>query len=234
MTYLAKSIDDMRKSIIERQSAEEQARLANRKLVTAMSHDLRTPLTVLIGLIEIIDGKKYKNEEELEMYVDKTKNKAYQIKELSDKIFEYFFAFDIKESELDKKSYGIEVINTLIEDYIFSLSEKGYTVQKDLCLSEGKFSLDIKVFSRVIDNIFSNILKYADKEKNVKIKSSISNGFIKISFSNSITKKTYKEESTHIGLEVCDNIVKQHNGRFECREDENIYTASVSLPLIRL
>ena len=233
LTYLANSIDNMRLSIIERQKEEEQARLANHKLVTAMSHDLRTPLTILIGLIEIIDGKKYKTEQELETYITKTKNKAYQIKELSDKIFEYFFAFDIKESELDKEPYGTDVINTMIEDYVFSLSENGYIFDCSLCDAPVSVMLDTNVFGRVFGNIFSNILKYADKSKPIIIKSRIDNDRLVINVSNSVIGNVHTEESTNIGLEVCRNILKQHNGSFENTENGSEFSVQLVLPVIR-
>ncbi len=231
LTYLASSIDNMRISIIERQKEEEKARLANHKLVTAMSHDLRTPLTILIGLLEIIDGKKYSTQEELDSYISKSKNKAYQIKELSDQIFEYFFAFDIKESELNKAPYGIEVINTMIEDYIFSLGEKSFTFDYECCESRAEVILDTKVFTRVFGNIFSNILKYADREHSIVIKSIVENNMLTISVSNTVRQKEHKEESTNIGLEVCRNIVQQHSGSFEHTEENGIFTAVITLPL---
>jgi signal transduction histidine kinase len=233
LTYLASSIDSMRTSIIERQRDEEQTRQANHKLVTAMSHDLRTPLTILIGLLEIIDGKKYNTEDELNTYITKTKNKAYQIKELSDKIFEYLFAFDIKESELHKERYDIEVINTMIEDNTFGLGEKGFTLTYTPCEEDVSVMLDTTVFVRVFVNIFSNILKYADKEKPVTISSTVQDGYLVISASNYAIKKGYAEESTNIGLEVCKNIVQQHNGSFEHIEKDGIFTAVVKLPVVK-
>lgn len=228
-TYLARSIDNMRASIIERKREEEQAREANHKLVTAMSHDLRTPLTILIGLLEIIDGKKYTNEQELETYITKSKNKAYQIKELSDQIFEYFFAFDMKESELNREYCGIDVINTMIEDHIFSLSEKGYIFEYSSCQDKAQVYIDVKVFGRVFSNIFSNILKYADKDKPVVIDSCIDSGFLKIKVANTVLAKTHKEESTNIGIEVCKNILQQHNGEFYYTNDGKIFSVFIRL-----
>lgn len=229
LAYLAKSIDNMRTSIIERQKEEEQAREANHKLVTAMSHDLRTPLTILIGLLEIIDGKKYADEEALKQYITKAKNKAYQIKELSDRIFEYFFAFDMKESQLNRELYGIDVINTMLEDYIFSLSQKGYTFEYTQCNSSHKVYIDVKIFSRVFGNIFSNILKYADKEKPVIITSSNDDSVLTIEVENAVKQRGHREESTNIGLEVCSNIVKQHNGEFYYLDNDETFKAVIKL-----
>ena len=55
LSELARGIDEMRRSILEHQKAEEKMRAANSALVTAMSHDLRTPLTSLLGYLELMD-----------------------------------------------------------------------------------------------------------------------------------------------------------------------------------
>jgi signal transduction histidine kinase len=233
LSYLARSIDNMRLSVNERRAEEEKARLANHKLVTAMSHDLRTPLTILIGLLEIIDGKKYSGEEELNTYITKTKNKAYQIKELSDKIFEYFFAFDIKESELNKEPYDTEIVNAMLEDYNFNLTDKGYIVNYTPCDVTARVMLDVKVFGRVFGNIFSNILKYADKTKDVDICCRVENEELVITASNYVLPKNHAEESTNIGLEVCKNIVKQHSGSFNSEEADGVFNVTVKLPIVQ-
>jgi K+-sensing histidine kinase KdpD len=181
--------------------------------------------------LEIIDGKKYSGEEELNAYITKTKNKAYQIKELSDKIFEYFFAFDIKESELNKEPYDTEIINAMLEDYNFNLTDKGYIVNYTPCDVTAKVMIDVKVFGRVFGNIFSNILKYADKTKNVDICCSVKDNELVITASNYVLPKNHAEESTNIGLEVCKNIVKQHSGSFNSEEVDGVFNVTVKLPI---
>ena len=93
---LAQSMEDMRVSVIERIDNEDRAKQANNALITAMSHDLRTPLTKQIGFLDIIYYKKYQSEEQLFEYIGKAREKAYQIKTMSDKLFQYFLAFDME------------------------------------------------------------------------------------------------------------------------------------------
>ncbi|MFR6333488.1 MAG: histidine kinase dimerization/phospho-acceptor domain-containing protein, partial [Eisenbergiella sp.] len=89
LAALAGEMDSMRRAIRSRQEEEELAHLANRGIVTAMSHDLRTPLTALMGYLDILSieedpGKKQK-------YLSVCRDKACQIKSLSDKLFEIFW-----------------------------------------------------------------------------------------------------------------------------------------------
>lgn len=227
LTSLAKSIDDMRISFTERLKEEENARNANHKLVTAMSHDLRTPLTVLIGLLEILDGKKYNDSSQIDGYIKKSLDKSYQIKKLSDKIFEYFLAFNLEREEMNIESYNAEVINEINEDYIFSLEEKGYKLDYKPIEAEIKLSMDINYIHRVFDNIFSNLIKYADKEMPVKIYNKTDNNSLYVFFENGIKDNDIKPESTNIGLETCRNIMAEHNGEFSAYKDGNIFRVSV-------
>ena len=80
LSSLAWSIDEMRKSFVERLGSEERMRSANRELITAISHDLRTPLTILLGYMDIIELGKYKTQEDLHQYIHNSREKAYQIK----------------------------------------------------------------------------------------------------------------------------------------------------------
>ena len=66
---LSTSVDNMRNSIIQKHQNEKEAWEANTQLITAMSHDIRTPLTSMIGYLDIIEGKKYKSQEELDKYI---------------------------------------------------------------------------------------------------------------------------------------------------------------------
>lgn len=229
LTYLAKSLDDMRISFIDRLEEEEKARYANHKLVTAMSHDLRTPLTVLIGLLEILSGKKYTSKDEMDYYIKKSCDKAYQIKSLSDQLFEYFLAFNINDEDISLQEYGGEVINEINEDYIFSLEEKGYKLDYKPVTQEVYINVDISYIHRVFDNVFSNLLKYADKNEVIKIYNKIDNDFISIYFENHINKDIDKVESTNIGLETCKNIMQRHNGEFFTETEGECFKAVIRL-----
>ncbi len=88
---MAFGIDQMRCSILAHQNADQQIRSANSQLVTAMSHDLRTPLTTLQIYTDILRLQKYEPEQ-LADYLNKIDAKAAQIKQLADNIFAYSLA----------------------------------------------------------------------------------------------------------------------------------------------
>ena len=69
LTDLAIQLNQLRSVLDENMRSEKEAKQANQDLVTAMSHDLRTPLTSLLGYLDILDMKIYKNEEERSEYI---------------------------------------------------------------------------------------------------------------------------------------------------------------------
>lgn len=231
ISSLAKSIDDMRVSFVERLNAEEEAHASNHKLVTAMSHDLRTPLTILIGLLEILDGKKYTDNEQMESYISKSREKAYQIKALSDKIFEYFLAFNLISDEMDIQVYNTQVLDEMIADYAFALNDRGFSLEYKGIRQDLNICIDVSYIHRVFDNIFSNIIKYADADKPIEITSICDDDFIIIKILNYKSRQVNQQQGTNIGIETCQSIMQQHNGAFDIISENDKFINIIKLKI---
>ena len=87
---------------------EQESRKANQDLITALSHDLRTPLTILTGYLEVL--RLGRTPEKQADYLDRCLKKASDIKELTDQMFSY--ALVSEEQETPDMSW-------LSTDYIF-------------------------------------------------------------------------------------------------------------------
>ncbi len=232
LSSLAHGINEMRKSFIERLENEDKARLANSELVTAMSHDLRTPLTALVGYLDIIEYKKYKTDENLKQYIHNSREKAYQIKDLSDKLFEYFTVFNSNEDALELETFdGIQLLDQLIDDQILLLQNSGVDIAFDSCNTPFHIEVNLISIRRVFDNIFSNIIKYADKSMPVKIKYYIDNQFLFIHIENHINNNLKAANSTGIGMKTCQKIIEKHKGEITVTGIEDIYSVQISLAI---
>lgn len=230
---LAISVDNMRNSIIQKHQNEKDAWEANTQLITAMSHDIRTPLTSMIGYLDIIEGEKFGSEEELKKYISSCRDKAFQLKDLSDKLFQYFLVFGNKETEKSLESFDASILfQQLLAEHGAEIISYGYKVDLQFNLPEVSVMGDISGLRRLFDNVFSNVMKYADKKFPVGISAEENKGKIFIHVTNHIPQEVKKVESTRIGLKTCEKICADLNGMFIYNEEENTFSVSISFPIV--
>lgn len=229
---LARGIEDMRRSIIEREAAEEKARRANQELITAMSHDLRTPLTSLLGYLDIVAEGKYTDDTQRDRYLQVAHDKAYQIKNLSDKLFEYFLVYSQENEELPRELLPADdLLTQLLGERAFELESRGFTVESDLRPIGRGLRVNIDLLCRMCDNVFSNVRKYADRTAPVRITCAPQGSRVVIAVQNGIAPRDAAVESTNIGIKTCESGAAAHGGRFSVREEDGIFTAELILPL---
>jgi len=114
---LASGIDQMRRSILKHQEAENQIRSANSELITAMSHDLRTPLTSLLAYLEIIERKKYADEEQLHALIHKSVGQTMRIRQMADDLAEVMEKLEISDANVLGISQGGMIAQYLAIDH---------------------------------------------------------------------------------------------------------------------
>ena len=231
---LACDVDAMRDTILRKMAEEKQAWQANSDLLTSMTHDIRTPLTTLLGYMELLSADSDSLTPEQKEYIRVCTAKAEQIKGLSDKLFLYFWAFNRVEPETELESVEAGLLfEQLLADYIPAMEAEGLHIVTDLTALTPTDTLRIRAESirRVTDNIFDNLVKYADRGYPVTVTATRGDNVLTVSFSNTVARKSDKTSSTRIGVKTCVNMMKMMNGSFVTKTEEGIFTASLSLPL---
>lgn len=234
IALLAINADNMRNSIITRYKSEKEAWEANSELITSMSHDIRTPLTSLIGYLEILESKGYHSEEQLIRYIKSCKEKSIQLKDLSDKLFQYFLVFGKETILMKEETFDARILlEQLISEHVFGLSSQGFDVRTGFMEQSCQITADIQYLKRLFDNLFSNVRKYAAVTGPVLVQGDCDGSHLIISISNDIRKDRTFMESTGIGLKTCRKITEQMNGTFETRKNQTRFEAIASFPIIR-
>ena len=229
---LASGVDQMRRSILAHQEAEEQMRSANSQLVTAMSHDLRTPLTSLLGYLELLDRGKYDGEEQLRHFIRQSLGKTLQIKDMADKLFEYFLVYSSEWERPDMETADADgLFQQFWGEYAFSLESEGFTVELDFGELNGTVRVHMDLLRRAFDNLYSNLRKYADRGRPIRLSCRRVGSVARLELANAVSPRRDKRESTNIGLNTCRRIVQYHGGTFQTEEADGRFQATVTLPL---
>lgn len=214
---LSGNVENMRCSILQGIEEERLARQANTELITAMSHDIRTPLTVLLGYLDVM--KSSSKDENMLGYVEASEKTALRLKNLSDDLFNYFLAFGSTKENLELDEYDAETLfEQIISEQTLLLAEGGYDVR--LTVGEGKnpsatVVTDAPKLTRIVDNLFSNLKKYSDKEQPIEIFARYGDDSFTLEIINYIAPNTHAVESNGIGLKTCARLAVLLGGSFE-------------------
>lgn len=234
LTSLAVGIDALKNGILEEQQMKAEAEKANMELVTAMSHDLRTPLTSLIGYLELLNMHRYEDEEQLKKYLEYCRKKAFQMKKVSDRLFEYFLVYGREEKGLQlQKIPGIELAEDLCNGQFFDWQDHGGTIECRIGELSGIVRVDSEYMQRVMDNLISNLKKYGDPAYPLKIAASEQLDMLHIQITNHIRDRKDRTESTQIGLKTCRKIMENHGGAFAWQQEGNDFVITIELPLVK-
>lgn len=226
---LANDVNKMKNSIFEKMQKEQDAWKANTELITAMSHDIRNPLTVLLGYLDVMEMQK-DTSPALKGYIGACKETALKIKNLSDDMFQYFLVFGKKDIDMSMQDYDAQLLlNQVLSEHMLLMTENGYTFTTEPLEKECTISIDAAAFVRVIDNLFSNLKKYADRAQPIFIKVSADDNNVILIMQNSTIQNDV--ESNGIGLKTCSKIMDAMNAGFEASNDDTTFTVKLTISI---
>lgn len=232
LARLAQNVNTMRETIVERTRNEQTALQANSDLITAMSHDIRNPLTSLIGYLDLLEMQQAQLPEDLRRYVLASRDKAYQLKDLTGEMFRYFLVFSRGEQETHPEPYDAQILCAqLLGECAEGLRSRGFDVNLLLLGTPCTVTTDAQMLKRVTDNLLSNIEKYADPAACLTILAEREGERLHVCFANRARRELARVESNHIGLHTCAAILKLLGGEFVTHRDGDAFTAEFTLPV---
>ena len=224
---LAYEINDIIISYENRLSAFRQTDEINRQLMTSLSHDVRTPLTTLIGYLDaahkgIVTGK------DRDEYIETARRKAHDLKEYIDVLFDWFklgsdeFAMEISIIEAG------ELTRDILIDWIPIFEDKQVEYHIDIPEQPFREKLDTDGYMRILNNLIQNVISHSHADK-IEIALSKERGNMKILLADNgtgiekedlkhIFERLYKcdkgrsEKGSGLGLSIVHQLVKKMNG----------------------
>ena len=232
IAMLGGEMDNMRKSVIKRMENERRAWQANSDLITSISHDIRTPMTSMIGYLELLKATEPGDAERIQQFTQSAYSKAMELKDLTDELFKYFLVFGKADIDLNREDIdAMALLEQLLGEPVIEMRDLGFTVDTFELTKPVMINVDILYLKRVVDNVFSNVRKYADMEKPVTVAADTDTKTLTISVTNYISKSRSKADSTKIGLQTCYMIMEHMGGRFEVNSDEEMFNVEIKIPI---
>ncbi|CZR98773.1 Alkaline phosphatase synthesis sensor protein PhoR [Clostridioides difficile] len=220
----------------------------SKQLMTNLSHDVRTPLTTLIGYMDaahsgIVIGQ------EREEYIEIARLRAYDLKDYIDVLFDWF-RFNSDEFTLSIESVEIsELSRNILKDWIPIFCEKKLDFEIDIPEKRFMVNLDPDGYSRVINNLVQNVIAHSQASQ-IKITMSEYSKMVLLSVEDNgvgiakenlqyIFERLYKcdkgrsAKGSGLGLSIVAQMVERMGGSISVQSDIGKYTVfTVSLPLI--
>lgn len=224
---LAYEINEIIVSYENRLSVVRQTEETNRQLMTSLSHDVRTPLTTLIGYLDaahkgIVTGK------DRDDYIETARRKAHDLKEYIDVLFDWFklnsneFAMEINTVE------AAELTRNILIDWIPIFEDKQIDYNIDIPEQPFRVKLDTDGYMRILNNLIQNVIAHSHADK-IEIALSKQGGNMQILLADNgigiekedlkhIFERLYKcdkgrsEKGSGLGLSIVHQLVEKMNG----------------------
>lgn len=165
---VAISINQMSMQLKHSIAEERKAEKTKNDLITGVSHDLRTPLTSILGFLEVIEQDQYQDEVEMRYYVNIAYGKSLVLRRLIDELFEYTRinnGMPLELCELDIAG----LIRQLAEEFVPATENAGMEIRLNMQEGEFKIQADGGLLVRAYENIIANTIQYGQAGKYIDI-----------------------------------------------------------------
>ena len=105
-------------------------------------------------------------------------------------------------------------------------------MQTDFGELNGNITANLELLRRCFDNLYANLVKYAEPSQPIRIRYGREGDQILLSIVNGISVQRDHRESTNIGLNTCRRILRMHDGTFDVSEKADVFSVEIRLPIL--
>ena len=248
--HVITSVNALVDTITQAMQEERASEKSKDELITNVSHDLRTPLTSIIGYLGLIEDHQYQSEEDIVKYSHIAYDKAKQMKDLVEDLFEY--------TKVQQHGAPVNLMTVdlgqLLEQvgasFELEADKKGIAINVSCEPTPLSITADPEKLGRLFSNLVANALKYGHgasyihltaKQLGEKVVITVADDGEKIPAESvkHLFERFYRGESsrnkatggTGLGLAIVQSIVELHHGSVTARSDDQETAFVVTLPV---
>jgi two-component system, OmpR family, sensor histidine kinase VanS len=237
-------------SIKENERIAKEAEQRKNDLVVYLAHDLKTPLTSVIGYLTLLRDEAEISQELREKYLSISLDKAERLEDLINEFFE-ITRFNLSNITLEVSKVNLtRMLEQITFEFKPMLAEKGL----DCVLtadSEISIKCDVDKMQRVFDNLLRNAVNYSFENSKIHIIVKQESGEVKIRFQNQgntipeeklqrifeqfyrlDTARTTKSGGAGLGLAIAKEIVELHGGRILANSQNEEIVFELMIPIL--
>lgn len=231
LSGLAVNINNMTKEVQKIMERERETERSKNELITSVAHDLRTPLTSIIGYLELLRSNTNLNADTRAKYTVIAYNKSKRLESLINDLFN-FTKLNHGTINLNPGIINIiQLLEQLLDEFYPSFNANSLTYEFEHKDRELLIEADGDLVARLFDNLINNAIKYGADGKLIKVCIEREEEFVKIDVINfgkiiprneldNIFKKFYRVEQSRsqdtggigLGLAIAKNVVSMHGG----------------------
>lgn len=244
-----KKINHIKHTLAQRKLATGLAEQRKNDLVVYLAHDLKTPLTSVIGYLTLLRDESQISEELREKYLSISLEKAERLEDLINEFFE-ITRFNLSDITLEYSRVNLtRLLEQLTYEFKPMLLEKNLKCELEIA-SNVMLKCDVNKMQRVFDNLLRNAVNYSFDDGTIHIVATQNENNLSIKFTNCgntipqeklerIFEQFYRLDTARssrsggvgLGLAIAKEIVELHNGTITAKSENEVIEFEVIIPL---
>lgn len=249
LSDIADKMNHLKREAEKNEQLAKESEQRKNDLIVYLAHDLKTPLTSVIGYLELLKEAPDLPINQRAKYTNITLDKAYRLEELMNEFFE-IARFNDTKIVLMKKNLNLKLMLEQIIDEFYPLTNEQNKKIIIKCNNNINCYADPDKLSRAFNNVIKNAISYSFENTNIEINAYTENNIINISIKNegytipkekleSIFEKFYRLDNARntttggagLGLAIAKEIITLHGGNITAKSQNNITTFTLRLPI---
>ena len=245
----AEKINEIKYKYISSKNSQREAEQKKNDLIMYMAHDLKTPLTSIIGYLTLLLDEKDISKQSQEKYIKIALDKSLRVEELTNQFFD-ITRYNLHDMPINKKEINISYLLEQLIDECYPMLEENHLKCNLEAPKIAIYDGDGDKLARAFDNLLKNAINYSYKNTTINIELQQDSNNIIINFRNQgdkipeykldkIFEKFYRGDDSRksttggsgLGLAITKEIVELHNGNIRVKNDNEFIEFEILLPL---